>query len=133
VIALLTLLFELGCIVQGQGDNEQAAAFFTENLALAQEAGDKEMPAYALAGLGGVAGARNRPRQAALLLGASESIFNALGVDIFSSYPHCLVDYNRWTANVRLQLDEATFKAVWAKGRAMTLEQAVALALEENP
>ncbi len=31
----------------------------------------------------------------------------------------------------RAQLDEATYAAAWAKGRAMTLEQAVAYALEE--
>jgi len=130
---LLSLLFESGCMVQGQGDNEQAAKLFIEALVLAQEAGDKDISGRALAGLGGVAGARGRPEQAALLLGASESIFNAIGLDILLLFLHRLVDYNRWVANIRSQLDEATFKAAWAKGRAMTLEQAVALALEQNP
>ena len=32
---------------------------------------------------------------------------------------------------VHAQLDEATFQAAWAKGRELTLEQAVALALDE--
>ena len=132
VIALLSLLVELGCIVQGQGDNEQAATLFTEALVLAQEAGAKEMPAYALAGLGGVAGARSRPERAALLLGASESIFNLLGIGIFTSYSHCLVDYNRWVANVRSQLDEATFKVIWAEGATMSMEEAINYALGET-
>jgi hypothetical protein len=30
-------------------------------------------------------------------------------------------------------LDEATFAAIWAEGRAMTMEQAVAYALEAAP
>jgi lactam utilization protein B len=32
----------------------------------------------------------------------------------------------------RAQLDEATWAAAWAAGQAMTLEQAIAYALEEN-
>lgn len=127
---LLSLLFESGCIIQSQGDNEQAATLFTEALVLAQEADDKNILAQALAGLGGVAGAKGRPEQAALLLGASEAIFNALGVEIFSLSHHRLVDYKGWVANVRSQLDEATFKAVWIEGRAMTLEQSIEYALE---
>jgi tetratricopeptide (TPR) repeat protein len=130
--SLLSLLIELGCIVQSLSDNDQAEAYFTEALVLAQEIGDKENAACALAGLGGVAGARGNPDQAALLLGASESIFGALGIGVFSSYHQCLVDYNRWVAHVRAQLEETTFKAVWAEGRTMTLEQVIALALAEN-
>lgn len=38
--------------------------------------------------------------------------------------------YERNRAFVRAQLDDATFKAAWVEGRAMTLEQAVACALE---
>jgi hypothetical protein len=41
-------------------------------------------------------------------------------------------DCDRNVAAVRAQLDEATFAAAWAAGRAMTMEQAVAEALEEG-
>ena len=34
---------------------------------------------------------------------------------------------------VRSHLHEATFVAAWAEGQAMTLEQAIAYALEETP
>ncbi|MCK5641615.1 MAG: ATPase, partial [Gammaproteobacteria bacterium] len=34
--------------------------------------------------------------------------------------------------DVRAQLDEKTFEKAWAEGRAMLLEDAVALALDEN-
>ena len=38
-------------------------------------------------------------------------------------------DYERQVATVRAQLDEATFAAAWAAGRALPLEQAIAEAL----
>jgi hypothetical protein len=37
-----------------------------------------------------------------------------------------------YLAYVRAQLDKATFEAAWAEGQAMTLEQAVAYALDEQ-
>ena len=39
------------------------------------------------------------------------------------------VQYQREVAAARAVLDDATFAAAWAEGRAMTLEQAVAYAL----
>jgi hypothetical protein len=36
-------------------------------------------------------------------------------------------------ATIRAALGEAAFEAAWAEGRAMTLEQAVAYALDEQP
>ncbi len=39
-------------------------------------------------------------------------------------------ELDRITAATRAELDEATFEAAWAEGRAMSLEQAVAYALE---
>jgi hypothetical protein len=42
-------------------------------------------------------------------------------------------DYDRDVAVARAQLGETAFAAAWAEGRAMTLEQAVAYALEEAP
>jgi hypothetical protein len=39
--------------------------------------------------------------------------------------------YERTMAIARTQLDEAGFNTAWAEGRALTLSQAIALALEE--
>ena len=41
-------------------------------------------------------------------------------------------DYTRTTASVRGRFDELTWQQAWAEGRAMTLEQAIAYALEET-
>ena len=41
-------------------------------------------------------------------------------------------EIDRIIAEVRAQLDEATFESTWAEGRKWSLEQAVADALEEQ-
>jgi hypothetical protein len=38
----------------------------------------------------------------------------------------------KYIADVRAQLDEATFEAAYAEGQAMTLEEAVAYALSDD-
>jgi predicted neutral ceramidase superfamily lipid hydrolase len=40
-------------------------------------------------------------------------------------------DYTRIVASVRAALDEGAFAAAWAEGQAMSLEDAVAYALED--
>jgi hypothetical protein len=42
-------------------------------------------------------------------------------------------DYDAALAHARAQLDPPAFDAAWAEGAAMTEDQAVTLALEENP
>jgi hypothetical protein len=42
------------------------------------------------------------------------------------------VEYNQAVAQVRSMLVEAEFIALWAEGRAMTMEQAMAFALQEG-
>jgi hypothetical protein len=44
--------------------------------------------------------------------------------------PDCVAEYERHVTTARVQLDAATFTATWAEGYAMTLEQAVAYALQ---
>jgi hypothetical protein len=43
-----------------------------------------------------------------------------------------LADFERVTAAVRSQLDEAAFQSAWEAGQAMTLDEVIAYALEEN-
>ncbi len=42
-------------------------------------------------------------------------------------------DHDDIVATARAQIDEASFEAAWAAGRAMPLEQAIAYALEDAP
>jgi non-specific serine/threonine protein kinase len=81
-----------------------------------------ETIAGALSGLG-------QAERAARLLGAAESANERLGAfHHLSNQP----EIDRTNAEVRAQLDDATFQAAWAEGRTMTLEQAVASVLDGN-
>jgi predicted neutral ceramidase superfamily lipid hydrolase len=70
---------------------------------------------------------QGQPKRAAWLFGAAEALRETSGASI---PPVDRADYDRILAAVRAQLDEQTFAAAWAEGRAMTLEQAIAYALE---
>jgi hypothetical protein len=53
-------------------------------------------------------------------------------VDGRHRYPHDQAEQERHINILRAQLDEATFNAAWEAGYALTLEQAIDLALEET-
>ena len=72
--------------------------------------------------------AEGRVEKAARLFGASEALREALGTPLPGSYR---ANYERNLSSIRKQLDEASIAAAWAKGRAMTMDQAIAYALEE--
>ena len=82
-----------------------------------------------LAVLAGPAAAKGQSERAVRLLGASEALREATGLGLQAADQF---EIDRYVASARAQLDEATFEAAWAEGRAMTLEEAVAYALGED-
>lgn len=138
-------LHNLGHVALAQGDYEQARALFEESLALHQEVGNKPGIVEGLAGLAGVAamasqhrasdgqtGEAEQARKAgwtARLFGASDALRGAIGAPM---WPAERVDYERNMAAARAQLDEEEFERAWQEGRSMTIEQAIAYALEET-
>jgi len=72
---------------------------------------------------------RQAAERSARLLSAAETLLDTIGLSL-AAWPEMRADYDRYVAAARAQLDEATFAAAWAQGRAMTLDQAVAYALE---
>ena len=67
--------------------------------------------------------------RAAQLLGAGDALLEAMGIGL---QPADKLEVDRYRAAVREQLDEATFEAARAEGRAMSLEEAVAYVLGED-
>jgi tetratricopeptide (TPR) repeat protein len=120
-------LANLGTVAMYRGVPEQARALYAESLVLTRELGDKKYSAMHLAAIAGPVAAQGHPEAAARLLGASEALMEALDIDMPASDWSTL---DRSVEAVREQLDEATFDAAWAEGRAMSLEQAVSYTLE---
>jgi predicted ATPase/class 3 adenylate cyclase len=121
-------LMNLGLTALDQGDTEQAGALCREGLALCQELRNQRGIAWCLGTLAGVAGAEGRAEQAARLLGAVAGRLAVIGGALLPGFHQNL---ERRVATARAALGEDDFAAAWEAGRAMTLEQAVALALAE--
>ena len=122
----LLQLQNLGYLAQRAGDNKEAERLFRAGLLAAREVESHFVLAYSLMALAG-AYIRTRPERAARLIGIAERHFEELGAraqpgdrDIFEG--------NRRGA--REELGEETFAAALARGREMTLQEAVAYALE---
>jgi hypothetical protein len=123
-------MISFSSVLVHQGDNAEATRLLREALSLAQEGGFRWEIAHSLICLAGVAEGQNEFDRAARLLGVVEPIFKSMGLDM-TAWPAMQADYDDWTAAARSQLGEEAFRAAFAAGRAMTLEQAVKYALEE--
>ena len=117
-----------------RGQTAQARDLFQEGLVTMRDLGNIMVKyAEALEGLAGLAAASvEQPegaRKAARLYGSAEALRTAIAFPIPRSRQ---TRYDRGVAAARAHLDEDTFAAAWAEGRAMTLEQATTYALEET-
>jgi non-specific serine/threonine protein kinase len=130
---VVLFLVLLGMIALQSGEHERAAALFGEDLHLSQRLGDKAGAAFCLLGLAGAASLGGRPARAARLWGALETLREAVGI-VVTDMPlvRSWYDYEGRLAAARAQLDEVAWEAAWAEGRAMSLEQAVEYALEQQ-
>ena len=122
-------LHNLGHVALARGDNRKATEFFKEGLTLHQELGDKFGAAECVVGLAGVAAALQQPVRAARLLGISLRLREALSD---TSWLVEQTTYERYAADVRAWLDEASWRVALQEGQAMSMEQAIEYALEDS-
>ena len=122
-------LLNLGAAEMQRGDHERAETLLREGLGLARDVGDKISLAEGLEYLAGTSGARGRGERAARLYGAAEVLRESLAAPLL---PAERPFYERHLVASRSQLDETAWEAAWSEGRAMTMEDAVGYALEEE-
>jgi predicted ATPase/DNA-binding CsgD family transcriptional regulator len=111
-----------------EGNAERARDVGRQGLHLTLTMNNKLEQAKTLAILAGAIGQLGQAQRATRLLGASESALERFGAF------HQLNDkpeIDHIIAAVRAQLNQATFQDAWAEGRALSLEQVVAQALDE--
>jgi predicted ATPase/DNA-binding SARP family transcriptional activator len=127
----------LGNLARQQGNYRAAQACYKKALGSECELGDRnaivlsDLPAVVglLGGLAVVASAEGCLPSAARLFGAAAIACEYMGV---LQLPSEGDDYSRHAAAVRAALGEEAFAAAWAEGQAMSLEQAVAYAMQET-
>jgi tetratricopeptide (TPR) repeat protein len=111
------------------GDFRKAQTMLKESIKLSYDQGNRSGIPVCLAGFASILGMIGKPEQAARLFGAVESIKNSFGKDMD---PPDQKEFEHYVAVVRAQLDEAAFSKAWAEYQSITIEQAIALALEET-
>jgi predicted ATPase len=118
---------QLGYVALREGDEPQARAIFEEAQRRFQKAGKTIGGVYALEGLASLAARQGQAARAVRLFAWTDGTRASIGD---SRLPVEQANVDRDLAALRTQLDDAALAAAWAEGRALTLEQAVAEALD---
>ena len=117
----------LGWVAMRERDWERAITRLGESLEVRQEIGDKGGSAWCLERLAGVAMAHGQAKKAVRLFGAATALRSSIGSVID---PADQARYKKNLESLRAKLGKKKYKAAWDEGRAMTMDQAVAYALE---
>jgi predicted ATPase/class 3 adenylate cyclase len=124
------LLNNLGSVVREEGDLAAARGLYSESLMICRELGDRRGIADALDGLASVVAALCSSLHAARMWGAAERLREEIGSPLA---PIERQHYDRRVAVARTTLgDDAAFDRARQEGRALTLEQAIELAMDET-
>jgi tetratricopeptide (TPR) repeat protein len=121
-------LVNLAYVAQHEGDHQRALRLVCQALQLTRETQDTRDVAAFLVTCAGSIAALGQHQRAARLLGAAEAAQERMGA---IHQPTDQPEIDRIIAEVRGQLDDSAFAAAWAEGRQMTLDQAMADALDE--
>jgi tetratricopeptide (TPR) repeat protein len=119
----------LAYVALQRGQLERAAALCPEALLISRERRNSGGIGASLAACAALAAARGQPERAARLYGSAAALtVGNLGGR--HRLPHDQAVQERHINILHTQLDEATFNAAWQAGFALTLDQAIDLALE---
>lgn len=126
---LATALNVLGRVIHAQGDEVHADELFQQSLSLYAKLGERRGLAWSLEGLARVAAAKDRPERAARLFGTAEMLRETIGDPL---PPRDREDYDRGVRAARARLGDQRFAAEWARGRAMTIQEAIEEAVQRE-
>jgi tetratricopeptide (TPR) repeat protein len=122
-------LHNLGLLALLRGDPERAAVLFAQSVEMSVDLLDRVGVTVDFDALAAVAGERGDTLRAVRLWGAAEAIRDAIGVPQLDDEAMVVGPF---VEAARSRLDEAAYRNAWEEGRAMTQEQAVALALADE-
>lgn len=120
-----TVLLNLGHLALRRGGRPEAMARLREALEILWRIGHRGEVVACLVGFGGVAAVAGQPREAARLLSAAETWMAKLGIRADKADEEAFSGY---LDVARAQLDEASWRAAWAEGSQLELEDAAELA-----
>jgi predicted ATPase/class 3 adenylate cyclase len=124
------VLENMAWIAEIRGQDERAVSLNKEALKMARHSGGPRQYLSILRGLGALALKKRQLERAARLYAASSNI-----ADAHEFHGNTPLENNRLEGNVaaiRSGLGEAAFERAWAEGRAMSLDEALELALDQG-
>ncbi len=122
-------LRRLGQLAMARGDLIAANTFVRESLADNWIVRDYRGVAACLSALGTLSMAQAQINRATQLFGAVETILEFIRTPLL---PFDQKHYHGDVATLHAQMDETAFAAAWAAGHAMSLEQAIAFAMDDK-
>ena len=125
-IPVLIGLANLARTQMRRGDVAEAEALYTESVRLAVQAGDEGGAGYSLSGLAAVAAARDEPLRAASLAAGADALLETTGAFWLTTYAG---DRAGLSGTAGGSPDDAELERARARGRGMTLDELVDLAL----
>ena len=128
-VLLTATLVYLGVLAIAQGDVKQSASSLREGLLLAQKTGNRFMLASDLIAFGCLLGITQGPSYAAKVCSAAEALYASLNTALPAAYGPL---YNAYLGSIKSQVDEETWEAWWAEGKAFSAEEVTRLVLEAS-
>jgi tetratricopeptide (TPR) repeat protein len=126
------VLYNLAQSALARGDREKAARMLEEGIEWSGRTRDKANLACLLEALAAVTAFGGEAERCALLLGAAEVLLKEVGAAVYNFYQLDSSLRERAVAEARTTLGDAAFEEAGARGREMSLEQAVEYALGDN-
>ena len=119
----------LGRVAADAGDPGTARPLLRESVAMFQAVGERSAIAASVEPLAAVLAASGAPSQAARLWGAMARVRETIAAPLEAGER---ASRERDVAAVRASLGNAAFESAWQEGRAMTMDEAIACALDER-
>ncbi len=123
---LALILHALGDVSLAQEKLSDAADYYRETLRLCAQTGERRRAAFVLEGYAAVVAKEGDAIRAATLLGAAEALRQAIGAPLYASERAA---YDELLERVRAPLTRAAFDDAWRAGQALSMTEAIAVAL----
>jgi predicted ATPase len=120
-------LYGVGRVAQSQQDYAKARLLYTEAIVICQERRDPFMAGFHLEAIATLAAAQKQMKRAARLFGAAETLFPSIRLELSAAER---AEHDQAVAATRAALGEEGSTQVWEEGQKMTLDEAVAYAIE---
>jgi tetratricopeptide (TPR) repeat protein len=125
---IVAVLANRGSLMNDQGDAGRAEADFRESLSIAKDLGQPDDIIECLEGFAGIAVLRQQSVRGARLFGAVQALRAAIGSPM---PPYKQARYRRFLERTAAHMDPKSLESALAGGKQLSLEEAIAYALNE--